>query len=113
MITGVTLWTVEYRLINGWETLNRSKISERVYARKHERLISRSEYIFDIIVTLFVRALPFTWEGETVVVLQRGGAVGGGVGALAEVVDDDDDGGAGLLTLGVLSFSFSLPCEGL
>lgn len=65
-----------------------------------------------------MRALPFNWEGVTVAVLERGGAVGGGVGAFAEVFDDDDDDdddddGAGLLTLGLLSFSFSLPCEGL
>lgn len=69
----------------------------------------------EVIVTLLVRGLPFTWEGVTEALLERGGAVGGGVGALAEVLDDDDDGGGGacLLMPGLLSFSFSLPCEGL
>lgn len=61
------------------------------------------------LLTLFAGALPFTWEGDSVVVLEGGGAGGGGVGALAEVVDDDD--GTGLLTLGLFSLSFSLPCE--
>lgn len=60
---------------------------------------------------LFAGALPFTWEGDRVVVLAGGGAGGGGVAALAEGVDEDD--GAGLLTLGLCSLSFSLPCEGL
>ena len=62
-------------------------------------------------LTLFAGALPLTWDGDRVVVLAGGGAGGGGVGALAEGVDEDDV--AGLLTLGLFSLSFSLPCEGL
>lgn len=60
---------------------------------------------------LFAGALPFTWEGDGVVVLAGGRAGGGGVGALAEGVDED--GGGGLLTLGLFSLSFPLPCEGV
>lgn len=48
------------------------------------------------------------------VVLVGGGTGGGGVGALGALAEGvDEDGGAGLLTLGLLSLSFSLPIEGL
>lgn len=63
-------------------------------------------------LTLFAGALPFTCDGDMVVVLAGAGAVGGGVGALEEGADEDDVAG-GLFTLGLFSLSFSLPCEGL
>lgn len=81
------------------------------YSHLKTESIPESNYIFTITLTLLARALAFTWEGDRVAVLERGGAGGGGVGALAEGVDEDD--GAGLLTLGLFSLSFSLPCEGL
>lgn len=68
-------------------------------------------YMF-LLLTLLAGALPFTGEGDGVVVPAGGGAGGGGVGAAAEVVDED--GGAGLLlTQGLFSLSLSLPCGGL
>lgn len=93
-------------LLSGGERCRLRGLSDTVVADFVSGFVSDLQSIFGR--PFFAGALPFTWEGDGVVVLAGGGAGGGGVGALAEGVAEE----AGLLTQGLCSLSLSLACVG-